>query len=96
MLVSSSVYDILMKDLKRFLYKIHITQSFNITDQVERLAFCRLAVDVASNYAGTYCDIWFTDKSHFLISGHVCKQHMKFFAIEQPHCFTERPLHTEK
>ena len=41
-------------------------------------------------------DVWFSGKSHFLISGDVCKRNMQFWAHEQPHCFTERPLHNEK
>ncbi len=90
------VHDIIKKDLKLYPYKIQIMQSLNITDQVQRLDFCRWAVDVADNYADAFRDVWFTDESHFLLSGHVCKQNMRFWANEQPHCFTERPLHSEK
>ena len=90
------VNDIIRKDLKLFPYKIQIMQSLNITDQVQRLDFCRWAVDVVDSYADAFHDVWFSDESHFLLSGHVCKQNMRFWANEQPHCFTERPLHSEK
>jgi inhibitor of nuclear factor kappa-B kinase subunit alpha len=90
------IHDILKKDLKLFPYKIQIMQKLSITDQVQRLDFCRWAADVADTYADAFKDVWFTDESHFLLSGHVCKQNMRFWADEQPHCFTERPLHSEK
>ena len=90
------VHDILRKDLKLFPYKIQIMQNLNITDQVQRLGFCRWATDIADNYADAFQDVWFTDESHFLLSGHVCKQNMRFWATEQPHCYTEMPLHSVK
>ena len=84
------------KDLELFPYKIQIMQSLSITAQVERLTFCRWASDVVENYADAFQDVWFSDESHFLLSGHVCKQNMRFWASEQPHCFAEKPLHSEK
>ena len=71
-------------------------QNLTITDQVQRLDFCRWACDVADNYADAFRNVWFSDESHFLLSGHVCKQNMRFWTDEQPHCFYERPLHSEK
>lgn len=70
------IHDILKKDLKLFPYKIQIMQKLSITDQVQRLDFCRWAADVADTYADAFKDVWFTDESHFLLSGHVCKQNM--------------------
>ena len=92
----SSVHNIMRKDLELFPYKIQIMQSLSITDQVERQTFCNWATDVAENYADAFQDVWFSDESHFLLSGHVCKQNMRFWASEQPHCYAEKPLHSEK
>lgn len=92
----SSIHNIVRKDLKLYPYKIQIMHSLSITDQVQRLDFCRWATDVADHYGDAFRNVWFTDESHFLLSGHVCKQNMRFWAEEQPHCHTERPLHSEK
>ena len=92
----SSVHNLLRKDLKLFPYKIQILQNSIITDQVQRLDFCRWMCDVADNYVGAFRNVRFSDKSHFLLSGHVCKQNMRFWTDEQPHCFYERQLHSEK
>lgn len=92
----TSVHNIIRKDLELFPYKIQIMQSLSITDQVDRLAFCNWATDVVGNYADAFQDVWFTDESHFLLSGHVCKQNMRFWSTEQPHYFVEKPLHSEK
>ena len=84
------IHDILKKDLKLFPNKIQIMQSISVTNQVQRLDYCRWAVDVVDTFADAFNNVWFTDKSDFLLS---CKQNnMLFWATEQPHCFTERPL----
>ena len=45
----SCVHDIFRKDLRLFPYKIQIMQSLSISDQIQRLDFCRWAADVADN-----------------------------------------------
>jgi inhibitor of nuclear factor kappa-B kinase subunit alpha len=92
----SSVHNIIRKDLELYPYKIQIMQSLNITDQVERLSFCNWASDVIDTYADAFNDVWFSDESHFLLSGHVCKQNMRFWANEQRHQIAEMPLHSDK
>ena len=82
--------------MKLFPYKIQIMQNLTITDQVQRLDFCRWACGVADIYADTFRNVWFNDESHFLLSGHVCKQNMKFWTDEQPHYFYERLLHSKQ
>jgi hypothetical protein len=60
-------------------------QKLSITDQVQRLDFCRWAADVADNYADVFRNVWFSDESNVLLSAHVCKQNK-----------SERSLHSQK
>ena len=40
--------------------------------------------------------ILFSDEAHFHLSGHVSRQNMRFWASQQPHKHTQRPLSQEK
>ena len=40
--------------------------------------------------------IQFSDEAHFHLSGHVNKQNMRFWASQQPHEHTQRPLSQQK
>ena len=47
-------------------------------------------------YARAFQVVWFSNESHFLLYGHVCKRNMRFWLSEQSHCFGEKPLNNEK
>ena len=95
-IAKSSVQRMLKFDFNLFPYKIQIMQSLSLEDQVERLDFCQWASRVLEENGNAFSNVWFSDECHFLLSGHVNKQNMRFWASEQPHEFTERPLHSEK
>jgi hypothetical protein len=70
------VHNIFRKHLKLFPYKIQIMQSLSISDQVQRQDFCRWTADVADNHADAFQNVWFSDESHFLLSGHISKENI--------------------
>ena len=92
----TSVQRILKFDLDLYPYKIQIMQSLSLNDQVERLDFCEWALGKLQENADCFSNVWFSDECHFQLSGHVNKQNMRFWASEQPHEYTERPLHVDR
>lgn len=92
----SSIQRMLTGDLELFPYKIQIMQALTITDQVGRLDFCNWATNELEKNENAFMNVWFSDECHFLLSGHVNKQNMRYWSTNQPHEFAELPLHSEK
>lgn len=86
----------ILKDLGAFSYKIQILHEMRPCDFASRRAYCsRVLANLYEDQ--TYLDNWWwSDESHFLLSGHVNRQNMRFLGWSSPEEYEQRPLHSEK
>ena len=87
---------VIHNDLKLFPYKVQILQKQTDVNKRERVEFCQSISERIENNPGVLNLILFSDEAHFHLSGHVNKQNMRFWASQQPHEHTQRPLSQEK
>ena len=93
----STVHRILKLDLDLYPYKIQIRQALTNADCNARLDFSRWMLDILNGNTPILDLIWFSDESHFHLSGHhVNSQNCRYWGTENPHEILEKPLHSEK
>ena len=92
----ATVQRVIHNDLKLFPYKVQILQKQTDVNKRERVEFCQSISERIENNPGVLNLILFSDEAHFHLSGHVNKQNMRFWASQQPHEHTQRPLSQEK
>ena len=62
---------ILVKDLQLHPYRIQINHKLTQADMEKRVAMCRWFCDKVDENPDFLDDLWFSDETHFLLSGHV-------------------------
>ena len=92
----TTVQRIIHNDFKLFPYKVKILQKQTDANKEERSEFCQTISERIENNPGDLGLILFSEEAHFHLSGHVNKQNMRFWASQQPHKHTQRPLSQEK
>ena len=91
-----TVQRIIHNDLKLFLYKMQILQKQTDANKEKKSEFCQTISERIENNPSDLGLILSGDEAHFHLSGHVNKQNMRFWASQQPHKHTQRPLSQEK
>ena len=92
----TTVQRIIHNDFKLFPYKVKILQKQTDANKEERSEFCQTISERIENNPGDLGLILFSDKAHFHLSGNVSRQNMRFWASQEPHKHTQRPLSQEK
>lgn len=86
----------ILRDLGAFSYKIQILHELRPCDFSARRDYCaRVLANLYENPA--FLDNWWwSDESHFLLSGHVNRQNIRFLGWSSPEEYEQRPLHSQK
>ena len=87
---------IIHDDLKLFPYKVQILQAQTQANKTERYEFGQKINERIENDPQLLDCLLFSDEAHFHLSGHVNRQNFRFWATEQPHEHSEKPLSVEK
>ena len=93
---TSSAWRILKYDLKVKPYTISMAHKLTAHDMVRREEMCIRFLDQMESDPQWVNDIWFSDESHFHLSGKVNKTHCIFWGTEKPDKVIQRPLHSQK
>ena len=75
-------------DLKLTPYTVCIMQHLKQSDAESRLSFARRMItnnDIADK-------IWFSDEAHFHLNAEVNKKNVRYWGIEKPNYYLEKPL----
>ena len=86
---------IVKKDLNMHPYKMQSYQALLPADHPRRLAYCRWIVNNLMN-DDLLNLTFFSDEAWFHLSGYVNSQNMRMWSTDNPHVFTETPLHAQK
>ena len=86
---------IVKKDLNMHPYKMQSYQALLPADHPRRLAYCRWFVNNLMN-DDLLNLTFFSDEAWFHLSGYVNSQNMRMWSTDNPHVFTETPLHAQK
>ena len=89
----TTVQRVIHNAVKLFPYKVQILQK---QTKEERSEFCQTISERTGNNPGDLGLILSSDEAHFHLSGLVNKQNMRFWASQQSHKHTQRPLSQEK
>lgn len=88
-------HKILKKDLNMHPYKMQAHQALLPADHPRRLAYCHWFVNNLMN--DDLLDLtFFSDEAWFHLSGYINSQNMRMWSNDNPHVFTESPLHAQK
>jgi hypothetical protein len=86
----------ILKDLGAFSYKIQILHELRPCDFAARRSHCARVLASLHDDPSFLDNWWWSDESHFLLSGHVNRQNMRFLGWERPEEYEQRPLHSQK
>jgi ribosomal protein L25 (general stress protein Ctc) len=89
---SSSVQQILWKDLQFHPYKIQVLQELKERDFISHTNFCRVFLTRLDDIH----NLFMSNKAHFHFSGYVNKQNFRYWANINPDECHQAPLHSEK
>ena len=89
----SSVRTILTRDLK--LFPNHIKHKLNENDIAQRLEMCEWFRAQFEQNPDWVKQIWFTDESHFTLTGRVNSKNSVYWSSNPPQHVLERPLHSK-
>ncbi|HEY6437141.1 MAG TPA: hypothetical protein VIY47_11180, partial [Ignavibacteriaceae bacterium] len=89
----SAVHKILRKQLKLHPYKVQLVQNLTKNAEIQRKFFCETMLQKIENDPEYINNIWFTDESHFHLTGFCNKQTMRIWGTEKPNEVIEkRPI----
>ena len=91
-----TVQRILRQDLRWHPYRIQLLQELGANDHTARLAFAESQLNALQENPGLLGNLVFSDEAHFYLNGEVNRQDFRLWSEENPHWFTEEPLHPEK
>ena len=84
------------KILKLYPYKIQVLQQLSETDFTKRISYCRWFVNFLDNDPTRLDNVYFSDEAWFQLDGYVNNQNFRMWCSENPHCYKEAPLHSQK
>jgi len=91
-----SVQRILIADLHMYPCRIQIKQKLTPGDMRKRVIMCQWFCDKIDAVPDFLDNVWFLDKAHFLLSGHVNSKNSIFWGSTTPEHCLQRPLHSVK
>lgn len=94
--ISRSTLQRILSDLGAFSYKVQIMHQLRPCDFSARREFCARVLANLYEDPEFLQNWWWSDESHFLLSGHVNRQNMRFLGWSSPEEYEQRPLHSEK
>ena len=77
------MHRILRHELNLFPYRLQVKSALSVGDKEEQVLFCQAALAKLDLDPHWFNDIWWTDETHFLLSGHVNKKDMVFWGEKQ-------------
>ena len=92
----TSAWRILRKDLSLFPYTISMRHKLTDRDCVRRQEMCEVFLQRIRTDPGWLDNVWFSDESHFHLSGKVNKTHCVFWGKSKPDKVLQQPLHSKK
>ena len=92
---SSSVIRVLHQS-KFHPYKIQFVQALSEKDHDTRLRFARAQLIRLNSDENYLPHLFFSDEAHFHINGRVHKHNCRYWSKENPHWFSEQPLHSPR
>lgn len=87
---------ILKQDLKMKPYKIQINQPLRPFDMERRFDFANEIIERIENGSMSLERVWWSDESHFDVSGYVNKQNWRHWGTDNPHLAIVRPLNPRR
>jgi len=90
----TSVHRILRKELKLFPYKVQLEQHLTKNAEILRKKFCEIMLEKIKIDPEFINNIWFTDESHFHLTGFVNKQTMRIWGTERPDEVIQKKAHS--
>lgn len=95
-LPKTTVNTVLRKDLHWHPYKLQLVHELGNPDFSLRLLFAQNQLAALSNNPGLLQNLIFSDEAHFYLNGEVNRQDFRLWSPENPHWFSEEPLHSQK
>ena len=91
-----SIRRMLVQDLHLYPYRIQIKHKLTQRDNYIRVVMCRWFCDKIDKDPDFLDDVWFSDETHFLLSGHGNSKNNIFWGTTPPEDCLQRPLHSIK
>ena len=88
-----TVHRILKQDLRWHPYKIQLVQKLTNENHIARLNFAEGQLNANPQLLE---NLFFSDEAHVYLNGEVNQQDSRLWSEENPHWFTEEPLHPKK
>jgi hypothetical protein len=88
-----SAHTAVRKMLKFHPYRKQVFQELIPGDYAKRVNYCRWFKNLIRGNTGVLDQVFFTDKVWFHLSGYVNSQNYRTWRTENPHNYTETPLH---
>ena len=92
----SSTLRILKSDLNLTPYHIQVKQKLRDVDKTQRVTMCQWFMERHEGNEDFLDDVWFSDESHFHLSGYVNAKSAVYWDSQPPPYCLQRPLHAEK
>ena len=87
---------ILRLDLKLYPYRISVRHKLTPRDKRQRVDMCRWFSAKIEENAQFLDNVWFSDETHFFLSGHVNSHNSVYWGTKPPEKVLEKPLHSSK
>ena len=91
-----SLRRVLKADLHLYPYQIQIKQMLTEADMAKRVTMCEWFCDTIEDNPDFLDHVWFSDETHFLLSGHVNSKNNVYWGTAPPEEVLQRPLHSIK
>jgi hypothetical protein len=91
-----SAHTAVRKMLKFYQYRMQVFHGLIPGDCAKRVNYCRWFKNLIHGNFGVLDQVFFTDKAWFHLSGYVNSQNYRTWRTENPHNYTETPLHPQK
>ena len=92
----SSIHRILRLDLHLYPYRIHMAQKLSDIDKERRLAYSQHLLNIIQQNPQWLNNVWWTDESHILLSGHVNRKNLIFWGSQKPEEVFQVPLFSRR
>jgi len=82
--------------LKFYPYRLQVFHELILQDNAKRVNYCRRFKNLIRGNIVVLDQVFLTDKAWFHLSGYVNSRNYGTWGIENPHIYTETPLHPQK
>ena len=91
-----SLWAILREDLKMHPYRIQLKHKLTPQDKICRVCMCRWFQQMVADNPDWLDNVWFTEESHFHLSGHVNSKSWVCWGTSPPDEVYQTPLHSSQ